>query len=169
PARRPRPGRGRGAPEEPRREPPPAQQGHRLWHPHRQPRRQPHTSRVDGVDSDLRVRPFFAHGGTISIREFIAGAFQNEMGLQVVDPELVAAAQGGRVTTPAGMVLDGATDKLESPPTGDPSADPDGDGVAGEIPTSIVDFMEFYLLNYLKPGAGEQTSETQAGRESFRE
>jgi hypothetical protein len=32
------------------------------------------TSRVRGVDPVLRVRPFFAHGGTISIREFIAGA-----------------------------------------------------------------------------------------------
>src|SRR6185369_12027100 len=29
------------------------------------------TSAVTGVDPDLRVRPFFAHGGTISIREFI--------------------------------------------------------------------------------------------------
>src|SRR6266550_7577326 len=27
------------------------------------------TSRVEGVDPDLRVRPFFLHGGTISIRE----------------------------------------------------------------------------------------------------
>src|SRR6185503_1880173 len=45
-------------------------------------------SKVTGVDRDLRVRPFFAHGGTFSIREFIVGALQNEMGLQVVDPEL---------------------------------------------------------------------------------
>ena len=30
-------------------------------------------SKVDGVDPDLRVRPFFAHGGTFSIREFIVG------------------------------------------------------------------------------------------------
>src|SRR5262245_52269272 len=29
------------------------------------------TSAVKGVDPDLRVRPFFHHGGTISIREFI--------------------------------------------------------------------------------------------------
>src|SRR5262249_4641609 len=29
------------------------------------------TSGVDGVDPDLRVRPFFAQGGTISIREFL--------------------------------------------------------------------------------------------------
>ena len=50
------------------------------------------TSGVAGVDPDLRVRPFFAHGGTVSIREFVVGAFQNEMGLQAVDPELVAAA-----------------------------------------------------------------------------
>src|SRR6185295_14365429 len=37
------------------------------------------TSEVSGVDADLRVRPFFAHGGTISIREFIVGAFKAEM------------------------------------------------------------------------------------------
>ena len=49
------------------------------------------TSRVAGVDPDLRVRPFFAHGGTISIREFVVGAFNDEMGLQAVDPELAAA------------------------------------------------------------------------------
>src|SRR5206468_8529140 len=29
------------------------------------------TSQVRGVDADLRVRPFFAHGGTISMREFV--------------------------------------------------------------------------------------------------
>jgi hypothetical protein len=109
------------------------------------------TSGVAGVDPDLRVRPFFAHGGTISIREFVVGAFQNEMGLQAVDPELVAAVHGGRMTTPSGMVLDGAKDKLEGPPTDDPTADPDGDGVTNEIPASLVDFMEFYLLNYFKP------------------
>jgi hypothetical protein len=38
------------------------------------------TSGVRGVDPDLRVRPFFAHGGTISIREFVVGALHNEMG-----------------------------------------------------------------------------------------
>src|SRR5215813_14634695 len=32
------------------------------------------TSQVRGVDADLRVRPFFAHGGKISIREFVVGA-----------------------------------------------------------------------------------------------
>ena len=40
------------------------------------------TTGVRGVDADLRVRPFFAHGGTISIREFVVGAFNAEMGLQ---------------------------------------------------------------------------------------
>src|SRR6266446_3911639 len=38
------------------------------------------TSQVRGVDTDLRVRPFFAHGGKISIREFLVGAFNDEMG-----------------------------------------------------------------------------------------
>ena len=125
------------------------------------------TSRVAGVDPDLRVRPFFAHGGTVSIREFVVGAFQNEMGLQAVDPELVAAVHGGRMTTPSGMVLDGSKDKVEGPPTDDPTADPDGDGFVNEIPTSLVDFMEFYLLNYFKPGQGEITASAQWGRLVF--
>ena len=127
------------------------------------------TAQVEGVDPDLRVRPFFAHGGTISIREFLVGAWNAEMGLQAVDPDLAAAAHGGRVTTPAGMVLDGAQDAVEAPPADGPAADPDGDGVANEIPTSLVDFMEFYLLNYFKPGQGEPPSGVQAGRATFRD
>src|SRR6266511_3301314 len=66
------------------------------------------TSQVKGVDPDQRVRPLFLHGGTISIREFVVGALQNEMGLQAVDPELMAAHNGGRFVTPSGMVLDGS-------------------------------------------------------------
>ncbi len=109
------------------------------------------TSDVRGVDPDLRIRPLFAHGGTISIREFVVGALQNEMGLQAVDAELAAAAAGGRIQTPAGMVLDGKLDRIEPAPTADPAADPDQDGVANEIPQSLVDYLEFYLLNYFKP------------------
>jgi hypothetical protein len=63
------------------------------------------TSGVRGVDPDLRVRPFFAHGGTTSIREFIVGALQGEMGLDAADPDLAKASAGGRVVTPSGMVL----------------------------------------------------------------
>ena len=109
------------------------------------------TSNVVGVDADLRVRPFGAHGGTVSIREFVIGAFQNEMGLQAVDADTMRASKGQRVVTPSGMVLDGALDKLEAPPTDSPTADPDGDGLVNEIPTSIVDHMEQYFLNYFKP------------------
>src|SRR5258706_4032938 len=114
------------------------------------------TSRVRGVDPDLRVRPFFAHGGTISIREFIAGAMKNEMGLEVVDPDLASAAAGGRVVTPSGMVLDGSLDRIEASPTSDPTTDPDGDGLVNEIPESAVDHLEFYLLNYFKAGTYQQ-------------
>lgn len=106
------------------------------------------TSAITGVDADLRVRPFFAHGGTISMREFIVGAWNAEMGLQAVDPELAAAHDGGVITTPSGMVLDGRKAQIEAPPASAALQDPDGDGVANEIPTSIVDFMEFYLLKY---------------------
>jgi CxxC motif-containing protein (DUF1111 family) len=125
------------------------------------------TSKVEGVNVDLRVRPFFADGRTISIREFLVGAFNAEMGLESPDPDLLAASGGARVVTPAGMVLDGAKDAIEAPPANSPSADPDGDGVTNEIPTSIVDHMEFYLLNYFKPGTGEQTIHTRFGKELF--
>ena len=38
------------------------------------------TSAVEGVNPDLRIRPFFAEGSTISIREFVVGALNAEMG-----------------------------------------------------------------------------------------
>src|SRR6476659_468319 len=47
------------------------------------------TSKVTGINPDLRVRPFFSEGSTISIREFLVGAFRNEMGLQGADPDLL--------------------------------------------------------------------------------
>lgn len=127
------------------------------------------TSQVEGVDPDLRVKPFFHHGGTISIREFVVGAFNDEMGLQAVDPDLMRAHNGARVTTPAGMVLDGAQDQVKAPPTDDPHADPDGDGVANEIPQSLVDYTEFYLLNYFKPAQYRETEITELGRKAFLE
>jgi len=127
------------------------------------------TSQVAGVNTDLRVRPFFAHGDTISIREFVVGALNNEMGLQAVDPELLAAANGGRFVTPSGMVLDGATDALEKPRVATVNDDSDHDGVANEVPASIVDHFEFYLLNYFKPGTYRQTRESISGRRTLRE
>jgi len=127
------------------------------------------TSGISGVETDLRVRPFFAHGGTMSIREFIVGAWNAEMGLQAVDAELAAAHDGGRFITPSGMVLDGTTDQIEAPPANATHIDPDHDGVTNEIPTSIVDFMEFYLLNYFKAATYEQTSAVTFGRQKFQE
>ena len=116
-------------------------------------------SQVDGVNPDLRVRPFFLHGDTISMREFAVGAFNAEMGLEAVDAELRAAVGGARFVTPSGMVLDGSQDTIESPPVNDELHDSDNDGVANEIPTSLVDFMEFYLLHYFKAGLGESSPE----------
>lgn len=122
------------------------------------------SSQITGVDPDLRVRPFFAHGGTISIREFVVGALNNEIGMQAVEPDLMRASKGARIETPSGLILDGALDKIEAPVTDDPSADPDGDGMVNEVPESIIDYFEFYLLNYFKPGTGEQTPATDHGR-----
>ena len=125
------------------------------------------TSQVQGVNPDLRVRPFGAQGGTISIREFLVGAFNAEMGIEAVDPQLAQAASGGQFTTPAGMVLDGRLDKIEKPPASFPGEDPDGDGVTNELPTALVDFEEFYLLNYFKPATYKQTPVTQQGLTTF--
>ena len=127
------------------------------------------TSDVEGVDPDLRVRPFFLHGDTISIREFLVGAFNAEMGLEANDPDLRNAERDGgrRVVTPAGMVLDGRADSIEQPPVESSQHDGDNDGVVNEIPTSLVDFMEFYLLHYFKAATGEPSSDATSGRSSF--
>jgi hypothetical protein len=124
------------------------------------------TSRLDGIDADLRVRPFFHHGETISIREFVVGAFAAEMGLQSADPILCAATDPrapALETSPAGFVFDPNLDRFERPP-GCGERDPDRDGVRDEIDTALIDHMEFYLLNYFKPGLGEQTTRTLRGR-----
>lgn len=124
-------------------------------------------SGLRGIDPDLRVKPFFAQGSQFSIRAFVVGAFQDEMGLQAVDPVLSAAAGGARVTTPAGLVLDGALDPINPPPCATAFEDPDHDGKVNEIPASLVDVMEFYLLNYFKPGTYEQTQPVKKGRKTF--
>ena len=119
------------------------------------------TSGVLGVDPDLRIRPFFAEGSTMSIREFIVGALHNEMGLEASnDPDLTAAHAGGRVVTPSGMVLDGSKDKIEAPPTADAHN-------GNEIDPALVDHLEFYLLNYFKPAVYKQTLATDHGRRIF--
>jgi hypothetical protein len=119
---------------------------------------------VRGVDPDLRVKPFFAHGGTTSIREFVVGALNDEMGMQAVDPLLTQAAAGARRVTPTGMVLDGSKDHVNAGKPVDANDDADHDGVTDEIPAALVDYLEFYLFNYFKPATYRQTPTTAAGR-----
>lgn len=125
------------------------------------------TDEVEGVDDDLRLRPFFHHGQTASIREFIVGAFKDEMGLQAWDPVLCAVTDPDSpeiVVSPAGFVYDPFTDEYERPPVCDAFEDGDDDGVIAEVDPALLDHMEFYLLNYFKPGSYEQTAETNRGR-----
>jgi len=124
------------------------------------------TSKVTGVDADLRVRPFFAQGGTFSLREFIVGAFKDEMGLESADPILCAATDPFKPTvaaSPSGMIFNPETDAIVRPAVCDPGTDGDDDGVVNEIDPALVDYMEFYLLNYFKPGLGKQTNRTRQG------
>jgi hypothetical protein len=141
------------------------------------------TSAVVGVNPDLRVRPFFAQGGTISIREFLVGAFNAEMGIQGDDFDIRNAGLCNvNVTTPSGMVLSGTVDDIEAPPVISNSSlppgcsvtpnglDPDGDGISNELPQALVDHEEFYLLHYFKAGthiSPDRQSEVDAGRALF--
>ncbi|MEQ8766110.1 MAG: di-heme oxidoredictase family protein [Planctomycetota bacterium] len=113
------------------------------------------TSLVEGVDADLRVRPFFAEGRTISIREFVVGALNAEMGLEAFDPDTFDSSGGRDVMTPAGMWLRGSLDVIEPPPASSSEEDPDGDGITNEAPAALADYLEFYLLNYFKPAVDE--------------
>jgi len=49
------------------------------------------TAEIEGVDPDLRVKPFFAEGSTFSISQFAGGAFNDEMGLEArpIEEELL--------------------------------------------------------------------------------
>ena len=125
------------------------------------------TSRLEGIDQDLRVRPFFAEGRIASIREFIVGAFKDEMGLEAPDAVLCRAtdpATAQRVVSPAGFVFDSKRDVIERPPVCDTNDDPDGDNVFNEIDTAVIDHLEFYLLNYFKPGEYQPTARSRRGR-----
>jgi Di-haem oxidoreductase, putative peroxidase len=120
-----------------------------------------YTSHVQGVDADLRVKPFFAEGSTISMREFVVGAMHKEMGIEIDDPLLAKASAGGRVVTPAGMVLDGSQDIISAPPA------PDMNSGKYEVDPAVVDHLEFYLLNYFKPAVLNQDATTELGRKTF--
>jgi hypothetical protein len=124
------------------------------------------TSGVEGVDGDLRVRPFFHEGVTVSMREFIVGALNAEMGLQAWDPILCAVTDPDNpraATSPSGMTFDPKLDSFERPPVCDATEDRDGDGVTAEIDPALVDHVEFYLLNYFKPGQYRITSRSAQG------
>ena len=109
------------------------------------------TDDIEGLDEDLRVKPFFAEGSSFSIREFSVGAFNAEMGMQSGDPVLLAASQGQTVTTAAGMVLDGALDILPAPPVETILTDGDGDGKVNEIDPALIDHTLGYLGHTHEP------------------
>ena len=124
------------------------------------------TSHVDGVNPDLRVRPFFADGREYSLRAFAVGAYNDEMGMQSPDPVLCAASDPlDPVTTvsPGGMVFDPLLDTIKRPPTCDVADDTDHDGVADELDPALLDYTEIYLLNYFKPGTGKTTERSDEG------
>jgi CxxC motif-containing protein (DUF1111 family) len=89
------------------------------------------------------------------------------MGFQALDPEVDGAAKGASCVTPSGMMLDGKLDVIEVPPDPDPTKVAAGEPPRNQISLAVVDFLEFYLLNYFKPGLYEQTEQTANGRAMF--
>jgi CxxC motif-containing protein (DUF1111 family) len=73
------------------------------------------------------------------------------------------------MVTPAGMVLDGNVDAIEAPPVRSATEDGDGDGIVNEIDPALIDYLEFYLLNYFKPATYKQTSRTHWGQQRLQE
>ncbi|HET8798416.1 MAG TPA: di-heme oxidoredictase family protein [Thermoanaerobaculia bacterium] len=130
------------------------------------------TSGVRGVGPNLQILTFNlgGHAGADpALKPFFVGAFNGEMGLEAVDEDIRSFYQTGHtVITPAGLRIQGINIE-ESPCRNDPNCDHDGDGVANEVPQSIVDFMEFYLLNYFKPALGRQDATTREGERLLRD
>jgi len=130
------------------------------------------TSGVRGVGPDLQILTFNlgGHAGADpALKPFFVGAFNGEMGMEAVDADIRKFFETGKpVITPAGLRIQGINIE-ESPCRNDPNCDHDGDGVANEVPQSIIDFMEFYLLNYFKPAVGRQDAITRDGERYLRE
>lgn len=130
------------------------------------------TSQVQGVDTDLRVKPFFAQGKTASMREFIIGALKDEMGLEAWDPILCATTDPDNPQlkySSAGFLYDPVEDTFERPPVCDQGEDKDADGVTAEVDPAVVDHLEFYLLNYFKPGTGKRARIEDRGLKHLKE
>jgi len=68
------------------------------------------------------------------------------------------------------MLLPGTIDAIEGPTAASVTSDGDLDGVVNEIPQSIVDFEEFYVLHYFKAGTQVTPTNSNAvtmGRATF--
>ena len=98
------------------------------------------SNKVEGVDPDLRVRPFFADGRRFSLRELTVAALRDAMGLEAQDPDLALTAISTSVVTPAGLVLNGRSDRTQAP-----TADAD------EVPASPVSLSSIPSITLRQP------------------
>ncbi len=122
--------------------------------------------RVEGVDEDLRVRPFGAEGRWAWLREAIVDSLAIQMGLEAFDPDLCDATfplGPVRVVSPSGVTFDPIEDEILRPPACANFVDPDDDTVVNEIPPPLVDYLEFHLLNSFAPGRSRQTNRVESG------
>ena len=76
------------------------------------------------------------------------------MGLEAADPDLARGERARAASSrPPGMVLDGTPRQDRGAARRRiPPAIPTATVSGNEMPTALVDYLEFYLLNYFKPG-----------------
>jgi hypothetical protein len=101
-------------------------------------------SGVEGIDTDLVVRPFGRKGEFATVRGFDLGAMEFHFGMQPVENENVG-----------------------------PGVDADGDGVADEIEPGEMSALEIFSTNLERPRRvipnGRTQDDVQAGERRFRE
>ena len=115
-------------------------------------------------------QPFFAQGSAFSIREFVVGALNNEMGLGSGRCRSAAANKAGGWSRPAAWCSTARSNISRDRRLRDRDEDGDDDGVVDEVDPALVDYLEFYLLNYFRPGRYEPyPSASRKGRRDFEE
>ncbi len=129
-----------------------------------EPNGQVDLSGVEGVEADLRIRPFSYHSQVSSIRELIVAAFSDAMGVEVFDPLLCAATDPVSpvpVQTPAGFRYDAAQDQLARPSLCESRMDkPD----ITAVDKAMIDNTEFYLLNFFIQSLQHDAEQERLGR-----